>query len=58
MKRTKMLLGFWLRMIIFALILCVTLCYTVYVLTPKQDYGICPIINLYHQEEDTVDGTC
>lgn len=55
MKRMKMLLGFWLRLVTFAVILCITLNYTVYVLTPKHDYGICPIINLYHQEENTVD---
>ena len=55
MKRVKMLLGFWLRLVVFALLLCILLNYTVYVLTPKHDYGICPIINLYHQEDDTVD---
>ena len=55
MKRVKMLLGFWLRLVVFALLLCILLNYTVYVLTPKHDYGICPIINLYHQEADTVD---
>ena len=55
MKRVKMLLGFWLRLIVFTLILCVTLCYTVYVLTPKHDYGICPITNFYRQPENTVD---
>ena len=55
MKRVKMLLGFWLRLVVFALLLCVLLNYTVYVLTPKHDFGICPIINLYYQEDDTVD---
>ena len=55
MSRGKMLLGFWLRLVTFAVILCVVLNYTVYVLTPKNDYGICPIVNLYHQPEDSVD---
>lgn len=55
MNRTKMLLTFWLRMVCFVLILTIVLGYTVYVLTPKHDYGICPITNLYQQEEDTVD---
>ena len=55
MKRIIMILGFWLRLVVFALILCITLNYTVYVLTPKYDYGICPIINLYRQEENSVD---
>ena len=55
MSRAKMLLGFWLRLVTFAVILCAVLNYTVYVLTPKNDYGICPIVNLYHQPEDSVD---
>lgn len=55
MKRVKMLLGFWLRLVAFALILCVVLNYTVYVLTPKNDYGICPIVNFYQQPEDSID---
>ncbi len=55
MSRAKMLLSFWLRLVTFAVILCVALNYTVYVLTPKHDYGICPITTFYHQPEDSVD---
>ena len=55
MSRKKMILGFWLRLAGFALVLCVVLNYAVYVLIPKHDYGICPITNLYQQEENTID---
>ena len=46
---------FWLRMICFLLVLALALSYAVYVLTPKYDYGICSITNLYQQPENTVD---
>ena len=55
MQRAKILLGFWLRLVTFAVILCVVLNYTIYVLTPKNDYGICPIVGFYQQPEDSVD---
>lgn len=55
MARAKKLLGFWLRLVGFTLVLCMVLGYTVYVLTPKHDYGICPMVNFYQQEEDSVD---
>lgn len=51
----KKIMGFWLRLAAFMLLLLLTMGYTVYVLTPKHDYGICPITNLYQQEADTVD---
>ena len=55
MKRIKMLLAFWLRLVCFmALLGCVLVC-TVYVLTPKHDYGICTMTNLYQQPENSVD---
>ena len=55
MKRTKMLLTFWLRLTGFLLTLALVLGYTVYVLTPKYDYGICPMVNFYQQPEDSID---
>lgn len=55
MARAKVLAGFWLRLVCFTLVLCVALGYTVYVLTPKHDYGICPMTNLYQQADDSID---
>ena len=55
MKKVMKILAFWLRLIVFVLILGIVLDYTVYVLTPKHDYGICPIVNYYRQPENTVD---
>jgi len=46
---------FALRAIVFAVLLAALLSYTLYVLVPKYDYGICSITNLYQQEDDTVD---
>ena len=48
-------LFFALRAIVFALLLAALLSYTLYVLVPKHDYGICSMTNLYQQEEDSVD---
>lgn len=53
--RGKTLCLFWLRCVCFALLACITLSYAAYVLTPKYDYGICSMMNLYRQERDTVD---
>ncbi len=55
MKRGKMILGFWLRAVTFTVILACVLTWSVYVLTPKDAYGICPITNYYNLPEDTVD---
>ncbi len=46
---------FWLRQAIFCLVALLLLAYAAYVLTPKYDYGICSMMNLYWQDEDTVD---
>jgi len=54
-SRRKMILGFWLRLLGFALVLSFVLSYAAYVLTPKYDYGICPITNLYRQEQNSID---
>lgn len=51
----KTILTFWLRLVCFALLLAAVLGYTVYVLTPKHDYGICPITTFYQQPENSVD---
>ena len=55
MKRTLKILSFWLRLAAFSIVLIIVLNYTAYVLTPKYDYGICPITNFYRQPEDSVD---
>ena len=51
----KELAGFSVRLVCFSLLLCAVMVYGVYVLTPKEDYGICPMTNLYVQPRDTVD---
>ena len=55
MERKRMLACFWIRMAGFLTVLSLVLSFTVYVLTPKYDYGICSMANLYHQQENTVD---
>lgn len=51
--REKLL--FLLRAAVFAGLLAAVLSYALYVLVPKDDFGICSMTNLYQQEEDTVD---
>ncbi len=55
MSRKRELTGFWMRVVCFALLTALVLGYANYVLTPKHDYGICSMINLYRQPEDSVD---
>ena len=47
--------GFMIRLVCFALLTAAVLAYANYVLTPKHDYGICSMVNLYRQPEDSVD---
>lgn len=54
-QRGKTLGLFWLRAVCFLLLAVLVLQYAAYVLTPKYDYGICAMQNLYFQEENTVD---
>ena len=54
-SRGKKLAGFWLRLVCFAVLSALLLTYAVFVLTPKHDYGICSMMNLYRQPEDSVD---
>ncbi|MGN1019634.1 MAG: hypothetical protein ACI4O7_04610 [Aristaeellaceae bacterium] len=54
-SRGKSLLCFWLRAGCFALLAAAMLSYANYVLTPKHDYGICSMVNLYLQEPDSMD---
>lgn len=54
-SRRKILLCFWLRLVCFALLALAMLFYANYVLTPKHDYGICSMVNLYRQEPDSID---
>ncbi len=46
---------FWVRLACFALLALAALAYGAYVLTPKDEYGVCPMTNLYVQPRDTVD---
>ncbi len=54
-SRKRALAGFAIRLVCFTLILSAVLVYGSYVLTPKQEYGICPMTNLYMQPAGTVD---
>ena len=54
-SRKKKLAAFWLRLVCFAVLTVLILTYAVFVLTPKHDYGICSMMNLYRQPEDSVD---
>ena len=54
-SRRKSLLCFWLRLFCFVLLTLTMLFYANYVLTPKHDYGICSMVNLYRQEPDSID---
>lgn len=47
--------GFLIRLACFALLTVLMLAFATYVLTPKHDYGICSMINLYRQPDDSVD---
>lgn len=55
MARGKQIACFWLRLVCFALILALALSYGAYVLTPKHDYGICSMMNLYRQPDNSID---
>ena len=54
-SRRKQLAGFWARLVCFALLALCLLSYTTFVMTPKHDYGICPMMNLYYQPRNSVD---
>lgn len=51
----KQIAFFWLRLICFACVTGLLLSYASYVLTPKHDYGICSMMNLYRQPENSID---
>ena len=53
--RRKKLAGFGIRLVCFAVLTVALLTYATYVLTPKNDYGICSMVTLYRQEPDTID---
>ena len=53
--RKKETRAFHARFACFSLLLAAMLAYGVYVLTPKHDYGICPMLNLYQQPRNSVD---
>lgn len=54
-SRKRQLAGFFLRAVCFGLLALAMLFYANYVLTPKHDYGICSMVNLYRQEPDSID---
>ncbi|MDR0929234.1 MAG: hypothetical protein LBM74_05910 [Oscillospiraceae bacterium] len=47
--------AFALRVVCFAVLAALLLGYAAYVLTPKHDYGICSMVNLYEQPKESVD---
>ncbi|MBQ6369247.1 MAG: hypothetical protein IJJ17_04150 [Parasporobacterium sp.] len=51
----KKIRNFWVRTAVFAVLAAAVLAYTAYVLTPKYDYGICSMMNLYQQPADSID---
>lgn len=55
MKKQNTHRHFWLRLTVFSVIALAILGYAAYVLTPKYDYGICSMLNLYRQPTDSVD---
>ena len=54
-SRKRQLAAFWLRLLCFVLLAVLTLSYANYVLTPKYDYGICSMTNLYRQPDHSID---
>lgn len=54
-RRSRILAAFWVRLVCFAFALILVLSYLCYVLTPKYDYGICGMLNLYRQPRNSVD---
>ena len=54
-SKKKKIAFFWLRAVCFSVIAVLLLTYAVYVFTPKHDYGICSMMNLYRQPDDSVD---
>ncbi len=54
-SRARQLAGFALRLVCFTLLATLLLSYATYVLTPKHDFGICSMVNLYAQPDDSVD---
>lgn len=54
-SRKRKLAWFWLRLVCFCVLTILLLAYANYVLTPKNDYGICSMVNLYAQPKDSID---
>ena len=54
-SRRRVLAGFAVRLVCFTVLLTAILIYGAYVLTPKHEYGICPMMNLYRQPRNSVD---
>ncbi|MDR1598542.1 MAG: hypothetical protein LBS11_01475 [Oscillospiraceae bacterium] len=54
-SRAVVIAAFWGRLACFALLCFAALSYAVYALTPKFEYGICGMVNLYRQKRNTVD---
>lgn len=54
-KRTHRVAMFLFRLICFALLAALMLGYATYVLTPKHDFGICSMMNLYAQPKESID---
>ena len=51
----KQTVRFGVRLLCFLILMALILGYTLYVLTPKHDYGVCSMNNLYAQPKDSID---
>ena len=54
-SRGRQLAGFWIRLACFALLALCLLSYSTFVLTQKNDYGMCSMVTHYFQAEDSID---
>ena len=54
-SRARVLTGFWVRVLCFAVLALSALGYAAYALTPKNDYGICSMLQYYKQPRDSID---
>ena len=54
-KRTRQNMAFMIRLILFSVIFCCVCALTIFLVTPKDDYGAGSMLNFYAQPKDTVD---
>ena len=54
-SRRKQLAGFWVRLVCFAFLTLCLLSYSTFVLTQKDDYGMCSMVTFYFQPRNSID---